>query len=115
MRDLTEQALKGNSAEYVEVRIEESSGTRIQYRGRELEEINRTSSNGGCVRALVEGGWGFVSFNTFDDLDAYVPSLHWYHSRRLAWLDVADDLPRYHGLHGDGVEPYRHGPVIDRG
>ena len=49
--------------------------------------------------------------STFDDPDAYVPSLHWYHSRRLAWFDVADDLPRYHGLDGDGEEPYRHGPV----
>ena len=47
--------------------------------------------------------------STFDDPDAYVPSLHWYHSRRLAWFDVADDLPRYHGLNRDGEEPYRHG------
>ena len=43
--------------------------------------------------------------------DAYVPSLHWYHSRGLAWFDVADDLPRYHGLIRDGEEPYRHGPA----
>jgi len=47
--------------------------------------------------------------STFDDPDAYVPSLHWYHSRRLAWFDVADDLPHYHGLNRDGEEPYRHG------
>ena len=53
--------------------------------------------------------------STFDDPDAYVPSLHWYYSRPLAWFDVADDRPRYQGLHSAGVEPYRHGPVIDRG
>ena len=68
MRDLIEQALKGHDAEYIEVRLEDSSTTRIQYRGRELEEINKSSSKGGCVRALVKGGWGFVSFNEVDDL-----------------------------------------------
>ena len=47
--------------------------------------------------------------STFDKPDAYVRSLHWYHSQRLAWFDVADDLPRYHGLNRDGEEPYRHG------
>ena len=68
MRDLIEQALKGHDAEYVEVRLEDSSTTRIQYRGRDLEEISKNSSKGGCVRALVKGGWGFVSFNEVDDL-----------------------------------------------
>ena len=51
--------------------------------------------------------------STFDDPDAFVPSLHWYHSRRIAWFDVADDLPRYHGLDGDGEEPSRHGPATE--
>ncbi|MEE9285098.1 MAG: TldD/PmbA family protein [Dehalococcoidia bacterium] len=68
MRDLIEQALKDHGAEYVEIRLEDSATTRIQYRGRELEEINRNSSKGGCVRALVKGGWGFVSFNESTDL-----------------------------------------------
>ncbi len=49
--------------------------------------------------------------STFDNPDAYAPSLHWYHDRRIAWFDVADDLPRYHGLDSDGEEPYRHGPA----
>ena len=51
--------------------------------------------------------------STFDDPDAYVPTLHWYHSRRIAWFDVADDLPRYDGLDGDGKPPHRHGPVTE--
>lgn len=50
--------------------------------------------------------------STFDDPNAYVPSLHWYHSRRIAWFDVADKLPRYRALDNAGEEPYRHGPVI---
>jgi len=51
--------------------------------------------------------------STFDNPDDYVPSLHWYHSRRIAWSDVADSLPRYDGLDGDGKEPSRHGPATE--
>ena len=59
-------ALKGHSADYIEIRLEENQSTRIVYRGERLEEIGRTSSLGGNVRALVKGGWGFVSFNSTD-------------------------------------------------
>ena len=66
MRNQLFDALKGHSADYIEVRLEESQSTNITYRGKRLEEINRTSSCGGNVRALVRGGWGFVSFNQPD-------------------------------------------------
>jgi TldD protein len=56
-------ALKGQDADYIEVRIEEREASHIQYRGRELEDIGRSTSLGGNARALVRGGWGFVSFN----------------------------------------------------
>jgi TldD protein len=68
MRDELANALKGHNADYVEIRLEESLVTRIVYRGKRLEEIGRTSSLGGNVRALVKGGWGFVSFNNSDNL-----------------------------------------------
>ncbi|MBI2906526.1 MAG: TldD/PmbA family protein [Chloroflexi bacterium] len=68
MRDKITEALKGHDADYVEVRVEEGESTRIQYRGRDLEDIGRTTSRGGCARALVKGGWGFVSFNNISDL-----------------------------------------------
>jgi len=68
MRDRIEEALRGHGADYVEVRIEESTSTRIAYRGKELEDIGTTTELGGCVRAVVNGGWGFVSFNTIDSL-----------------------------------------------
>ena len=68
MRDRIAEALKGHDADYVEVRIEEGESTRIQYRGRDLEDISRTTGTGGCVRALVKGGWGFISFNHLDGL-----------------------------------------------
>ena len=63
MRDEIANALRGHNADYVEIRLEESQATRIIYRSDRLEEIGRTSSLGGNVRALVKGGWGFVSFN----------------------------------------------------
>jgi TldD protein len=68
MRDEIEKALKGQNADYIEIRIEEGDATRIQYRGRELEDIGRTTSLGGNVRALVKGGWGFISFNNISGL-----------------------------------------------
>jgi len=60
--------LKGHGADYVEIRLEESRSTHIVYRGERLEEIGISSSVGGNVRALVKGGWGFVSFNNSDEL-----------------------------------------------
>ncbi|MDD5094080.1 MAG: TldD/PmbA family protein [Dehalococcoidia bacterium] len=68
MREKIESALKGHGADYVEIRIEEAESTRIQYRDRKIDDIGRTTGLGGCVRALVKGGWGFVSFNSLDDL-----------------------------------------------
>ena len=67
-RDQIVESFKGHAADYIEVRFEESTATRIRYRGRELEDIGETTSFGGAVRALARGGWGFVSFNEFDGL-----------------------------------------------
>ncbi|MBE0415635.1 MAG: TldD/PmbA family protein [Dehalococcoidia bacterium] len=68
MREQIADALKGQDADYIEVRIEEREASRILYRGRELEDIGRSTSRGGNVRALVKGGWGFVSFNELSGL-----------------------------------------------
>ncbi len=72
MRDQIEAALSGHKADYVEIRLEESQSTRLSYRSRDLEEINKSSSKGGCARALVNGGWGFVSFNDASNLKEHV-------------------------------------------
>lgn len=63
IRSQVVSALEGQDADYIEVRIEEREASGIRYRGRELEDIGRSTSLGGNVRALVSGGWGFVSFN----------------------------------------------------
>lgn len=58
------------NAEYIDVHLEESQSSSITYRGKELESVDKTSSVGGNIRALCKGGWGFVSFNSLDDLEA---------------------------------------------
>ncbi len=68
MRDQIASALRKQRADYIEVRIEEKETSRIQYRGRELEDIGRSTSLGGNARALARGGWGFVSFNELSGL-----------------------------------------------
>jgi TldD protein len=59
-------------ADYIEVHLEESQASYITYRGRELESIGKTAATGGNVRALIRGGWGFASFNSFSDLASRV-------------------------------------------
>jgi TldD protein len=72
MRNRLSEALRNRHADYVDIRFEDRISTRITYRGSQLEEASLVSDSGGCVRALVDGGWGFVSFNNLDSLDASV-------------------------------------------
>jgi len=66
-RQLAEE-LKKYSADYIEARLEKSQRSHITYRGQELEEAGQSTAVGGNIRALVKGGWGFVSFNDLIDL-----------------------------------------------
>ncbi len=72
MRDVIAEALEGDNADYIEIHFEESQATSIVYRGKRLEEISRARNCGGNIRALVQGSWGFVSFNRLDGLKAKV-------------------------------------------
>ena len=72
MKDRLLSVLKGQKADYIEIRLDESSSSRLVFRGDRLEEAGRNASTGGNVRALVRGGWGFVSFNNIDNLADHV-------------------------------------------
>ncbi|HER24828.1 MAG TPA: TldD/PmbA family protein [Candidatus Atribacteria bacterium] len=74
MKEIFDRALKNkkNSADYIEIRAEKKETTTIHFQGEKLEKINCSQQAGGNVRALVKGGWGFVSFNQFDDLEEKV-------------------------------------------
>jgi TldD protein len=62
------EILKQQNVDYIEAHLEESQSSGISYRGKQLESITKTTSVGGNVRALVKGGWGFVSFNDLNGL-----------------------------------------------
>jgi TldD protein len=53
---------------FVEIRLEERNTSTVQYTGKELEDIGARTRLGGSARALVNGGWRFVSFNDITDL-----------------------------------------------
>jgi len=66
------EVIKRYEADYIEAHLEESQTSHITYRGRELESTGRATATGGNVRALVRGGWGFVSFNNLSELPSRV-------------------------------------------
>ncbi|APV43608.1 TldD protein [Dehalogenimonas formicexedens] len=61
--------LKAYRADHIEVHLEEAEASAISYRGRELETATRSRDAGGNVRALVNGGWGFVTFNSLEKIE----------------------------------------------
>jgi TldD protein len=72
MIDKIRRAMAAGSADYLEVRVQRTSSTVVQYSGRELENIGRRHRLGGSVRAMVAGGWGFASFNEIEELPRFV-------------------------------------------
>lgn len=70
--DFLKETLKGKNADYLEFHFEETISARIQYRGRDLEETATTTTFGGNIRALVAGGWGFISFNDLKDFPSKI-------------------------------------------
>ena len=72
MRESMERALRKSRAEYTEIRIERTFSSWMTFRGPELDNIGSSSSVGGIVRALVQGGWGMATFNDLGDLESRV-------------------------------------------
>ncbi|MBR6332037.1 MAG: TldD/PmbA family protein [Dehalococcoidales bacterium] len=69
-------------ADYIEVHLSETDSSAIRYRQQNLETIGKSSSRGGNIRALVDGGWGFTCFNDMDDLNKKVQEV--IHQAKLA-------------------------------
>jgi len=73
VRDRMTEALKaGADASEVEIRLENIESTNITFQKDSLESLDKGVSVGGCVRALVNGSWGFSSFNSLDNLPGRV-------------------------------------------
>ena len=73
MRQKIKDAINRSKADYTEIRLEDREATSVVFRGKDLEEAGAVVDSGGIVRCLVRnGGWGVVTFNARDDLQARV-------------------------------------------
>lgn len=69
IRDITSKFKA--KCDYIEVRIEEMAETAIRFSGKELETVSTKAEFGGCVRCLVNGSWGFCSFNDVERIEEF--------------------------------------------
>ena len=73
MRDKLETTINklSKSCDYLDIRVEESSLIHITVIDGKLHGLHRETSLGGALRACHRGGWGFVSFNDLNKLEAF--------------------------------------------
>jgi len=71
MKEFIREAIRGVPAEFVEVRIEDTRRQSVAFRGKDLTQAQETRDSGGYVRVLVDGVWGFLSFNRPERLKNY--------------------------------------------
>ncbi|MFC1872198.1 TldD/PmbA family protein [Chloroflexota bacterium] len=64
------ELFRKHRADYMEARLEEGVSSQLLFTGRKLESIGRSVGAGGNIRVMVNGGWGFVSFNSLTGLGA---------------------------------------------
>jgi TldD protein len=57
-----------SDVEYYDIRLEQKFITSIIYHNDEPQEVSEIISNGGCVRVLYNGGWGFSSFTDLNNI-----------------------------------------------
>jgi len=57
--------------DYFEVHVEETEESRVAFAGDVLADLGMKVDFGGNVRACWKGGWGFVSFNSLDKIEAF--------------------------------------------
>ncbi len=69
MQNRLTEVISKKKADYLEIRLEENESSQIRFQGKEMEKISSSQEKGGNVRALVNGRWGFVTFNRWDELE----------------------------------------------
>lgn len=60
--------VKKFNPDYYEICLAEGESTSISIEKKEVEAIGKGKSCGGSLRLMKNGGWGFISFNNFDEL-----------------------------------------------
>ena len=61
-----------NHCDYLEIRLEENESTHIEITKETLELASKSMEKGGYIRALYKGGWGGVSFNSYDKIETCI-------------------------------------------
>jgi len=74
VKETLQKALEQASVDYCEIRFEDSRVLTITFQGRGLDNITDELRYGGNVRAMVDGAWGFASFENLDDLPEMLDS-----------------------------------------
>lgn len=69
MKTDIEALSKGRNCDYLEIRLEDTERTDIQFSGRDIDKSLIKREFGGNVRACHKGGWSFVSFNSLDGIE----------------------------------------------
>jgi TldD protein len=64
--------VKKYKTEYIEAYLAQTSNSQITYRGKKLESIGKVGNTGGSIRVYIKGGWGFTSFNRFDEVSSQI-------------------------------------------
>ncbi len=72
MKSMLKQAIAGSRADFVEVRLEDTNKSGISFSGKDLKKAQSTRDYGGYVRALINGSWGFISFNNPENLQEFI-------------------------------------------
>jgi len=72
MLNLLSEKIKKAKGDYIEIRLEDNSSTSVSVIGGDIERAGSSSTIGGAIRVLYNGGWGFVSFNDLDSIDTFL-------------------------------------------
>ncbi|MGE5560268.1 MAG: TldD/PmbA family protein [Chloroflexota bacterium] len=72
LRNLLTDAVKRPDVDFLEIRFEDEDVTAFTLHGDKVDEVSQAENRVGNVRALVRGGWGFVSFNDLTRLGEWV-------------------------------------------
>ena len=56
MRAFLKNVIDNLAVDYADIRAEEAERTGILYRGRDLDEMDRSFERGGCLRVFHKGG-----------------------------------------------------------
>ena len=68
IEDLIRSIVKRSDVDYLEIRVEKGEKTGVEIKGRSLETLKRGRFFGGNARVLVGSVWGFVYFNSLDEI-----------------------------------------------